>query len=113
MRIDLGVRIRKDMIGEEYKGLKPCGPAPNCFCSTDNIEDDPDHYIPSWKWPSASSRVMPFYSWRKPLTHTNQDRIVLMEADLKLYHLILQKVINTFNFESLKNGYIDDVNLHG
>jgi len=66
------------MAGEEYLGLSPCGSgefffllrlrlisilsqvllvcatinlAPNCFCSTDNIEDSPDTNIPPFKWP--------------------------------------------------------------
>ena len=41
--------MQKDMTGEEYLGLKPCGAAPNCFCSTDNIEDSPNTNIPPFK----------------------------------------------------------------
>ena len=54
MARDLGVGTRKDMVGEPYVGLKPCGAAPNCFCSTDpDKDDDPEHYIPAWKWPGS------------------------------------------------------------
>merc|ERR1719437_122673 len=48
---DLGISKRMDISGDEYQGLKHCGAAPNCFVSTDSAEDDPDHSIPSWKWP--------------------------------------------------------------
>ena len=55
MTSDLGIRMRKDMVGEPYLGLKPCGAAPNCFVSTDpdSESDDPEHYIPAWKWSSS------------------------------------------------------------
>lgn len=59
---------RKDMVGEEYDGLKPCGPAPNCFCSIDNFEDDPEHNIPAWVWPNGfgSDQEQAFRQrWRK------------------------------------------------
>lgn len=47
---NLGIGKRKDMAGEEYVGLKECGAAPNCFCSTDSIEDSPDTTIPPFKY---------------------------------------------------------------
>eukprot|EP00980_Cylindrotheca_fusiformis_P023375 scaffold10429_cov126-Cylindrotheca_fusiformis.AAC.6 len=49
---DLGVLSRKDAAGEDYIGLKHCKPngAPNCFCSTESTDDDPEHSIPSWIW---------------------------------------------------------------
>ena len=47
---NLGIGKRKDMAGEEYVGLKECGAAPNCFCSTDSIEDSPDTNIPPFKY---------------------------------------------------------------
>ena len=54
---DLGVAKRVDMGGDEYMGLKNCGPAPNCFCSTDNPDDEPEHVIPAWSWPKGYDRV--------------------------------------------------------
>jgi len=52
---DLNLSARKTMDGEPYIGLKQCGSAPNCFSSTDLLEEDPEHVIPSWKWPKSIS----------------------------------------------------------
>lgn len=109
MANDLGVRKRKDNFGEPYVGLKPCGPGPNCFCSTDpNNEDDPEHYIPGWKWPSSVT--------------SEEDAFKQLEAVLSEYQpgqgnvdgggfkIITSKPGYIYvQFESLKNGYIDDV----
>ena len=53
---NLGIGKRKDMAGEEYVGLKECGAAPNCFCSTDSFEDSPDTNIPPFKFDKSLSR---------------------------------------------------------
>jgi hypothetical protein len=50
---DLGLVTRTTLEGDEYIGLKQCGPAPNCFSSTMTIEEDPDRSIPAWTWPKA------------------------------------------------------------
>lgn len=41
------------MEGDEYYGLKNCGAAPNCFCSTTTRDEDAEHWIPAWKWPTT------------------------------------------------------------
>lgn len=106
---DLNVGKRKDMVGEEYKGLKNCGPAPNCFCSTDDVEDDPDHSIPAWKWPQGLSKKQAFEEIEETLKvykpgHDNIDgggfKIVTVDTDNGYIYA---------QYEALKNGYIDDL----
>lgn len=48
------------MEGDEYAGLKDCGAAPNCFCSTTRKDEDPDHWIPAWKWPGGYDKTKAF-----------------------------------------------------
>lgn len=98
------------MTGEEYVGLHECGPAPNCFCSTDSIDDDPDHNIPSWKWPSTlSSKEEAFQqlydvvqAYKPGQSDIDGGGFEIVTYDPKAGYLYAQ-------FESLKNGYIDDV----
>ena len=106
---DLGVAKRKDMVGEPYAGLKPCGAAPNCFCSTDpDADDDPEHFIPAWKWPK--------------LMATMEEAFVQLEATIKEYQpgqgnidgggfqVVTSKPGYLYaQFEQLKNGFVDDV----
>ena len=99
------------MGSEEYMGLKNCGAAPNCFCSTDNVDDDPEHSIPSWKYPTNlfSSKEEAFrqlYDVVKayPPGQENIDGggFDIVTFDPKAGYMYVQ-------FESLKNGFIDDV----
>jgi len=109
---DLGVAIRQDLVGDEYRGLKHCGIAPNCFCSTDALEDDPDHSIPPWHWPrdkdmkqeEAFELLYQLISKEYIPGQGNIDGggFEVKKYDPKLGYLYVQ-------FESLKNGYIDDV----
>mmetsp|Transcript_18422 Transcript_18422/g.22555 ORF Transcript_18422/g.22555 Transcript_18422/m.22555 type:complete len:268 (-) Transcript_18422:149-952(-) len=106
---DLGVSVRKDMIGEEYNGLKPCGPAPNCFCTTDSIEDDPEHNIPAWSFPNTMEKENAFIQLEKVISayKPGQDNIdgggfQIVTSDPKKGYMYVK-------FESLKNGYIDDL----
>ena len=106
---DLGVGTRKDMVGEEYIGLKPCGPAPNCFCSTDSIEDDPEHNIPAWKYPTSMDKESAFVALEQTVQNykPGQSNIdgggfQIVKSDPKKGYLYAQ-------FEALKNGYIDDL----
>mmetsp|Transcript_27740 Transcript_27740/g.57087 ORF Transcript_27740/g.57087 Transcript_27740/m.57087 type:complete len:285 (-) Transcript_27740:29-883(-) len=107
----LGLGKRTDMGGEEYIGLKQCGAAPNCFCSTDPVEDYPDHSIPSWKYPadSISSKEDAFQQLYEVVKEypPGQDNIDgggfdIVTFDPKAGYMYVQ-------FESLKNGFIDDV----
>lgn len=110
---DLGVLPRTDIVGEEYVGLKHCGAAPNCFCSTDKLEDDPDHSIPAWIWPQdLGSDVSQVFAELTavinayPPGQSNVDGggFKIITNDAKNGYMYIQ-------FESLKNGYIDDVEL--
>eukprot|EP00566_Odontella_aurita_P016257 CAMPEP_0113531050 /NCGR_PEP_ID=MMETSP0015_2-20120614/3284_1 /TAXON_ID=2838 /ORGANISM="Odontella" /LENGTH=276 /DNA_ID=CAMNT_0000429849 /DNA_START=151 /DNA_END=981 /DNA_ORIENTATION=+ /assembly_acc=CAM_ASM_000160 len=108
---DLGVSVRKDMVGEEYMGLKPCGPAPNCFCSTDSLEDDPEHNIPAWVWPKefGSDQEKAFKELELALNaykpgqgNIDGGGFQIEKSDPKNGYIYVQ-------FQSLKAGYIDDV----
>jgi uncharacterized protein (DUF1499 family) len=96
------------MIGEEYVGLKNCKGAPNCFCSTDDPEDDPDHYIPAWIWPKELDKVHAFQQLEEVIKayEPGQDNVdgggfQIVKSDTKSWYIYTQ-------FEALKNGYIDD-----
>ena len=106
---DLGVRIRKDMVGEEYNGLKPCGPAPNCFCSTDDIQDDPEHNIPSWKYPSSLDKENAFVTLENVINAYKPGQGNIDGGGFKIIESNPKKGYLYAQFESLKNGYIDDV----
>jgi len=104
---DLGVGVRRDMVGEEYTGLKSCGPAPNCFCSTDDVEDDPEHNIPAWTWPKNLDKAQAFQEIENTVKaykpgQGNIDGGGFQIVKSEPGYLYAQ-------FESLKNGYIDDV----
>lgn len=109
----LGVGKRENMAGDEYLGLKPCGAAPNCFCSTDPIEDSPDTNIPSFKWPAdkISSSEDAFEQLRQVVNayEPGQSNIdgggfEIVTYDPKAGYIYVQ-------FQSLKNGYIDDLEM--
>lgn len=104
---DLGVGKRKDMVGEEYVGLKNCGGAPNCFCSTDNAEDDPEHVIPAWKWPKSLNVNEAFAQLDSTVNdyQPGQENI-----DGGGFKVVTSKPGYIYaQFEALKNGYVDDV----
>ncbi|KAL7530254.1 hypothetical protein ACHAWF_003302 [Thalassiosira exigua] len=108
----LGVAERKDLAGEDYLGLKPCGAAPNCFCSTDSVEDSPDTNIPPFKWPDQlSSREAAFQqllevvkAYQPGQAGIDGGGFDVVTYDPKSGYLYVQ-------FESLKNGFIDDLEL--
>lgn len=110
---ELGVLKRKDLVGEEYLGLKHCGAAPNCFCSTDFLEDDPDHSIPAWIWPKelgsdkekAFTDLVEVVNAYKPgQNNVDGGGFKIINSDPKKGYIYAQ-------FESLKNGYIDDLEI--
>mmetsp|Transcript_23497 Transcript_23497/g.49703 ORF Transcript_23497/g.49703 Transcript_23497/m.49703 type:complete len:269 (+) Transcript_23497:1304-2110(+) len=110
----LGVATRKDMVGEEYLGLKPCDSyKPNCFCSTDSIEDSPDSSIPPFKWPadkltSQEDAFQQLYevvnAYEPGQSNIDGGGFDIVTFDPKAGYIYAQ-------FESLKNGYIDDLEL--
>lgn len=108
---DLGIAKRVDMGGEEYQGLKNCGPAPNCFCSTDNQEDEPEHWIPAWNWPKDYDQERAFKELEEVIRaykpgqgNIDGGGFEIQRSDAKSGYLYVQ-------FEALKNGYIDDLEL--
>jgi uncharacterized protein (DUF1499 family) len=110
---DLGVKSRKDIVGEEYMGLNHCAGAPNCFCSTDSLEDDPDHSIPAWVWPQefgkdtekAFAQLTEVVNAYEPgQSNVDGGGFKIMTNDAKKGYMYVQ-------FESLKNGYVDDLEL--
>ena len=108
---DLGIAKRVDMGGEEYQGLKNCGPAPNCFCSTDSQEDEPEHWIPAWTWPKDYDQERAFKeleevisSYKPGQGNIDGGGFEIQKSDAKSGYLYVQ-------FEALKNGYIDDLEL--
>ena len=107
---DLGVATRSDLGGEDYTGLKPCGPAPNCFVSTDNVEDDPDHVIPAWKWPSSRLSSSD-EAWGELIDVVSKYQPGQNNVDGGGFQIVTNDLQNKYlyvQFESLKNGYIDD-----
>lgn len=109
---DLGLGQRKDIDGEPYIGLKQCGPAPNCFCSTDKIEEDPEHNIPSFKWPSSiSSKKEAFTQLLSVIEAYEPGQKNIDGGGFKVISSDLEKGYIYAQFESLKNGYIDDFEL--
>lgn len=102
---------RKDMAGEEYAGLKHCGAAPNCFCSTDNIKDDPDHSIPAWFWPQdlGSDKEKAFLQLAEVVNEYEPGQSNVDGGGFKIMSNEPNKGYMYVQFQSLKNGYIDDV----
>ena len=107
---DLGIGKRMTLDGEEYVGLKSCGAAPNCFSSTITLDDDPDHSIPSWKWPSSiESQEVAFDELYQVLKsyQPGQDGVDGGGFEIKTYDPAKGYVYVVY--EALKNGYYDDV----
>jgi uncharacterized protein (DUF1499 family) len=107
---DLSLRPRMTMSGEDYIGLKSCGAAPNCFSSTITLEDDPDHSIPAWVWPmSVGDQEKAFDELKQVILayEPGQKGVDGGGFELKTFDPI--KGYMYVQFESLKNGYIDDV----
>jgi uncharacterized protein (DUF1499 family) len=110
---ELGVMSRKDIVGEEYLGLKHCGGAPNCFCSTDSVEDDPDHSIPAWIWPKEFSddKEKAFVQLAEVITAYEPGQSNVDGGGFKIMTNDAKKGYIYTQFQSLKNGYIDDLEL--
>lgn len=106
---DLGVSVRKDMVGEDYIGLKPCGSSPNCFCSTDNVLDDPEHSIPSWTYPKQLTTSQAFQQLKDEIERYVPGQGNIDGGGFKIIAADTEKGYIYVQFESLKNGYIDDV----
>ena len=104
----MGIRPRINNAGEEYLGLRSCNYAPNCFSSSIPLKDDPDHSIPPWVYPkdkTLEQAMEDIYNviQKYPPGQRNIDGggFEIKTYDPKNGYLYVQ-------FESLKNGYIDD-----
>lgn len=105
------------MFGDEYLGLKHCSAAPNCFCSTDDIEEDPEHSIPAWIWPEQISGVegstttmeQAFIQLAEVVSSYEPGQSNIDGGGFKIITNEPKKGYLYVQFESLKNGYIDDV----
>ena len=104
---DLGVGTRKNMDGDEYVGLKQCGAAPNCFCSTDL--DDPDHLLPSWSWPDGLSKSDAFQQLEDVVNSYEPGQKGIDGGGFKVMKVDKNEGYIYVQFEALKNGYIDDL----
>ena len=89
-------------------GLKYCKDAPNCFSSSISVEDDPDHSIPAWIFPTDKELSVAMQDIQEviakyPPGQANIDGggFEIKTFDPKSGYIYVQ-------FESLKNGYIDD-----
>ena len=84
--------------------------APNCFCSTDSIDDSPDSNIPPFKFPKdISSKEDAFkqlyevvMAYEPGQNGIDGGGFEVKTNDPKTGYIYVQ-------FESLKNGFIDDV----
>lgn len=102
---DLAVGSRMTFEGDEYQGLKICGAAPNCFCST--MKDDPDHVIPAFVYPSQLDATQAMSDLEQTLKayppgQNGVDGGGFQIVTVKPDYIYVQ-------YEALKNGYIDDV----
>lgn len=84
--------------------------APNCFCSTDSIEDSPDSNIPPFKFPKEISSTEDAFkqlyevvmAYEPGQNGIDGGGFEVKTNDSKAGYMYVQ-------FESLKNGFIDDV----
>lgn len=109
----LGVLERESLFMENdegdsstYQGLKPCKPAPDCFCSTTLPQEDPDHSIPPFVWPEGVDQAAAMNTLKEvleayqPTPKVDGGGFQIQAATDKYIYV---------QYESLKNGYIDDV----
>ena len=110
---DNGIRDRFSISLEsertDYVGLKGCGAAPNCFSSGIPLNDDAEHSIPAFEWPSSMNQAEAMESLRSAVMKypPGQQGVDGGGFDIKQYdpksgYMYVQ-------FEALKRGYIDDV----
>mmetsp|Transcript_5205 Transcript_5205/g.17061 ORF Transcript_5205/g.17061 Transcript_5205/m.17061 type:complete len:251 (+) Transcript_5205:50-802(+) len=101
----LGLEMRDDVDSDEPE-LKVCGGAPNCFSTTPD-EVAPEHFVERWVAPKTLSRDDAIAGLRRAIQtyKPGQQGIdgggFLVVADRDGYFRVI--------FESLKNGYYDDL----
>ena len=85
--------------------------APNCFCSTDSVEDDPDHSIPPWKYPNALNSETAFQELYEVIQAYPPGQSDIDGGGFSIVNFDPKKGYIYVQFESLKNGFIDDVEM--
>ena len=83
--------------------------APNCFCSTDSVDDSAETSIPPFKWPTnEKSREAAFQqlfevlnAYQPGQSNIDGGGFEIVTYDPRAGYIYVQ-------FESLKNGYVDD-----
>jgi uncharacterized protein (DUF1499 family) len=108
---DLGVATRTSMEGDDYKGLKECGTAPNCFSSTMAIEEDPDHSIPAFVWSKdiGDDKEKAFEQLKQVIEAYQPGQNGVDGGGFEIQTFEPSKGYLYVQFQALKNGYIDDV----
>jgi uncharacterized protein (DUF1499 family) len=102
---NLGVRQRTSTgSGTVYHGLAPCDGRPNCYCSSTPFRDNPARYIEPWGGPENSMADIKqvIDSYQVGQNGIDGGGFQIMQYDPNKYYLYVQ-------FQSYKNGYIDDV----
>jgi uncharacterized protein (DUF1499 family) len=94
--------------GEDYVGLKPCGAAPNCFSSSLDVEEDPDHSIPEWKYPASYDQKQAFEELQTVIQAYPPGQSGVDGGGFEIKTFDATKGYIYVQFEALKNGYIDD-----
>lgn len=100
---DLGLKERDDGLD-----LKVCGPAPNCFSTTpDDVA--PEHFIEAWNPPSSKSAEEAWAEARSAVVEYKPGQQGIDGGGFKIVaddsrYLYAQ-------FESLKKGYVDDLEI--
>jgi uncharacterized protein (DUF1499 family) len=105
----LGVNERQSLEGTSYNGLKPCSAAPNCFCSVPEtlVEDDPDHSIPPFVWPKDLDHVSAMQELLEVIQAYQPGQQGVDGGGFEIKTIRPDYIY--VQFESLKNGYVDDV----
>ena len=110
---DLGVTDRRSTSLEgdasEYVGLKGCGAAPNCFSSSLPASDDPEHSIPAFVWPDGQNQEQAFDNLKAAIMAYPPGQNGVDGGGFEIQSFDAQKGYLYVQFQSLKNGYIDDV----
>ena len=106
---DLGVAPRTTIEGDTYAGLKVCGPAPNCFSSTIPVNEDPEHSIPAWIWPSGKDQEAAMEELHSVLIAYEPGQNGVDGGGFQIQKFDPKQGYIYVIMESLKNGYYDDV----
>jgi uncharacterized protein (DUF1499 family) len=108
---DLGLATRTTMEGDDYTGLKQCGAAPNCFCSTVSLEEDPERSIPAWAWPKSigDDKAKAFQELKEVIEAYTPGQNGVDGGGFEIQNFDASKGYLYVQFQALKNGYIDDV----